>query len=52
MRDTFMSFLGMKAYRCRDCRFRFYLPMRLDSQVRRQRDWLLSVHDANTTPKL
>ena len=51
VRDTFMLLLRMKAYRCRDCRFRFYLPARLDKQIRRERDWLMAVHSGNKPVK-
>ncbi len=37
--DVFMRLWGMHAYRCHECRKRFYLPAAVAQQVKRQREW-------------
>lgn len=41
--DLLMWFLGMKAYRCRECNRRFYVPARVDRKLREQKKWLRDV---------
>ena len=56
-----MRWMGMWAYRCRECNKRFYLPTRIDSKIRRDRAWRESVDktqeasahvDESTTPTI
>jgi hypothetical protein len=37
-----MALAGMKAYRCLECRERFYLPASLEQNIYRERAWLHS----------
>ena len=43
LRDVFFRPFGQVAYRCRDCKTRFYIPSRLEEEATRRREWLLSV---------
>jgi hypothetical protein len=43
IQDGFMRWMGMWAYRCRECNKRFYLPGKIDNKIRRDRAWRESV---------
>jgi hypothetical protein len=45
-----MRWMGMWAYRCRECNKRFYLPAKIDNKIRRDRAWRDSVDKAQETP--
>ncbi len=49
--DLFMRLWGMKPYRCRQCRSRFYLPSRFESKLKAQGSWLRSIHAEPTPPQ-
>ena len=38
--DLFMRMWGMRAYRCRECQSRFYLPTNLDTKLVAQQEWV------------
>jgi hypothetical protein len=42
LKDLVMALAGMKAYRCLECRERFYLPASLEKNIYRERAWLHS----------
>ncbi len=44
-RDVLFRLFGQVAYRCRDCRSRFFIPARLEEEATRRREWLLSVRE-------
>ena len=46
IRDGLMRWLGMCAYRCRECNKRFYVPAKIDRNLRRERAWRESVEAA------
>jgi hypothetical protein len=50
IQDGFMRWMGMWAYRCRECNKRFYLPARIDNKIRRERAWRESVDKTQETP--
>jgi len=35
-----MRMWGMRAYRCRECQSRFYLPTNLDTKLVAQQEWV------------
>jgi hypothetical protein len=37
--DPLLRWFGMKPYRCRDCRKRFYLPVTMERKHRHDRAW-------------
>ena len=39
LRDSFMRWMGKVAYRCRDCRRRFYVNIDVDKRLRRVKEW-------------
>jgi hypothetical protein len=39
LRDSFMRWMGKVAYRCRDCRKRFYVNIDVDRRLRRAEEW-------------
>lgn len=39
LRDIFMRWMHLRAYRCRDCNRRFYVPKEIDRKMRREREW-------------
>jgi hypothetical protein len=54
-----MRWMGMWAYRCRECNKRFYVPGKIDKKIGHDRAWRESVdkaqeasttHSENTTP--
>ena len=40
VRDLFMKLWGMKAFRCRECNKRFYLPEFFSGSIESRRLWL------------
>lgn len=38
-----MRMWGMRAYRCRECQSRFYLPMSLDTKLTAEREWVKEI---------
>ena len=49
--DFFMQLWGMKAYRCRECQTRFYLPSHMEEKIAAQRAWLHDVSDAEESSR-
>ena len=49
--DFMMWFLAMRAYRCRDCNKRFYVPFRIDRKLRADRKWVRDVQEDRNKPK-
>ncbi len=39
LKDFFMVFARMRAYRCLQCRARFYLPASLERNIYREKAW-------------
>jgi len=49
VKDYLMALVRMKAYRCHQCRARFYLPANLENVVYRDRAWLHAVEGKRPT---
>jgi hypothetical protein len=50
LKDALMRWLSMRAYRCRECNKRFYLPVTVDRKLRRERAWRDTVQASLETP--
>lgn len=52
IKDYLMALMRMKAYRCLQCRARFYLPSSLEQNIYRERAWLnAAATKRSTRPK-
>lgn len=47
--DFLMALIRMRAYRCLQCRARFYLPASLERNVYHERAWLNAVKGKRST---